>query len=1054
MMRLILVLTALLAGLVAAPLPWLDDGRALRCPVSLPALARPLEKTLVSVRDDLAADPALLGLATAVDPASLKILEVDRATGRIVGNPSGIPYTREGGLIFWQANPGSATKTFYFYCNVVLHPRTGGKSASATMETPAVFAQAPDYAREQLGHAWDFDDGETAGIFAWGDTPQAIQNRKVEGGILSFDAVGDPWFTWGSMFSESPWISLDPSVYNLLLIRVRQSVASAPWQLFCLDGNKQIRQFAFTVTGKDWQMLRFDIPTELRWKGPIKSLRIDPTDKLRTPAHIEIDWVRVVACAPAARGPVESRFESASPAALRLEAPASATAGEAFQVRMALSDGAGKPASFVDVTLRLASEAGGAPREYRALTGASGEAVLSLSNARSGEFKLAAFATLAPAVAAEKKLRFLPAAAVALAVDPGSRGTWYPAGGKWVMLAREGETVRLDVRMKDAFGNLVSENAPAVWEGLDAPASAAAFKNGAVGLSFTAARSLTLAVERGGGAGLKSPPVYVQVSPRFVKRRGVKILPNGYFGFADGRVFFPLGGHYANWPGKAPDFKANIDFFPCNISPFLMPVPFEKANVDALRAWFAHMKENGVNTLRLMLRNMDLVGALDMAQMAAVREYVNLAGEYGLHFVVVLMEDFSKPPYINRKLLEQIILPRYPGVDLAGLPAHRARFLAGGAPVEDRYLDADVLRCQKEYVRETLPWLGDLPNILCYELENEMYHASGVWIEELSKTIKSVDPETLVTASTGGGGLDSGDPYWFTAKTPIDAYTYHQYPNGALKARAQSKERCPALGDDDLEFGNIVSTLVRYGRACPKPTFYGEVGWYDNYFKLGETPDYLLRDLVWLGILHNPGHLFWLTPGNESAAYKPVAALLAKLDLASFKRDAGERVVDIAHDPGKDYYYYQTNKADYWALLMQNRRALDAGVRLDFALEKKAGALALSNLEAPVPSRRSLTVSKGYQADAVSGNGGERWLVYARNYAGTVEVANKPTAGGYARTRSACDLTLSFDLPGKKYRRTLVDLNDGTTTEADVAGKHVLTARQTDHDFVVVLRAK
>lgn len=1061
MMRVIPALAVLLVGLFGAPLPWLDETRALRCLVTLPATSRPVEKALISVRDDLSGAPAVLGLATPLAPDSLKIVEVDPGTGKVLGNPAGIPYTREGGLLFWQATPGSASgKTFAFYYSVATHPRTGEKWGGATMETPQVFAQAPDYAREKLGHAWDFDDGELAGIFAWGDTPQAIQNKKVEGGILSFDAVGDAWFTWGSMFTESPWISLDPAVYNLLLIRMRQSVASAPWQLFCLDGNRQIRQYAFTVTGKDWQMLRFDIPTELRWKGPLKSLRIDPTDKLRTPAHVEIDWVRVVTCLPAVRGSVEARFENAQPRALRLEIPGAATVGEAFPVKAILNDAGGKPAGFVDLTLRLASKTGGAAREWRALTGATGEMTLPLSNTLAGAFTLTANATLSPTVTAERSIAMRPATAVACVVDPGTRGTWYPAGKKWVVCAREGEKIRLDVRLKDAFGNLVPESASATWEGLEGGTpnpEGAAFKDGLLSLAWDATRSTTLTVERRGGSAssaLRSAPIYVQVSPRFVKRSGAKILPNGYFGFADGRVFFPLGGHYANWPGKAPDFKANIDFFPCNISPFLMPVPFDKQAVDALRAWFTHMKGNGVNTLRLMLRNMDLVGVLDKAQMAAVREYVNLASEYGLHFVVVLMEDFSKPPYINRKLLEQIILPRYPGADFTQFPAHRARFLAKGEPVEDRYLDADVIRCQKEYLVETLPWLGDLPNVLCYELENEMYHAAGTWIDEMTKTIKKIDPDTLVTASTGGGGLDSGDPYWFTARTLIDAYTYHQYPNGALKARAQSKERCPALTDDDLEFGNIVSTLVRFGRACPKPTFYGEVGWYDDYFKLGETPDYLLRDLVWFGVIHNPGHLFWLTPGNESAAYKPVAAILAKLDLASFKRDAGERVVDATHEPGKDYYYYQTNKADYWNLLMHNRRALDSGVRMDFAMEKKPGAVELANPDALTPSKRNLSVAKGYQADAMSGNGGERWLIYLRNYAGTVEVPNKPTAGGYARTKRACDLSLNLDLPGKKYLRTLVDLNEGASTESEVAGKHALSIKNTDHDYVIVLRGK
>jgi hypothetical protein len=311
-----------------------------------------------------------------------------------------------------------------------------------------------------------------------------------------------------------------------------------------------------------------------------------------------------------------------------------------------------------------------------------------------------------------------------------------------------------------------------------------------------------------------------------------------------------------------------------------------------------------------------------------------------------------------------------------------------------------------------------------------------------------------VIASTGGGGLESGDPYWFTAKTAIDAYTYHQYPQGALKAREASKAQCPALVDDDLEFGNIISTLTRFGRACPKPCFFGESGWFDNYFKTGEIPQYLQRDIVWMSIVHNPGHLFWLHQGEETSVYKAVPAILAKLDLATFQRDAGERVVDASHDPGNDYYYYQTNKKAYWQILMQNRRALDSGLRLDFAMEKKSGALDLFEPDAPLPRVRSLAIAKGYQADAMSGNRGERWLIYLRNYAGVAVKANKPNAGGYARTRAACELALSLDLPGKRYLRTVFDLNDGATSVTDVAGKHALSIKNTDHDFVIVLRGK
>jgi len=95
-----------------------------------------------------------------------------------------------------------------------------------------------------------------------------------------------------------------------------------------------------------------------------------------------------------------------------------------------------------------------------------------------------------------------------------------------------------------------------------------------------------------------------------------------------------------------------------------------------------------------MLRNMDLVGRVDQVQLQAVLHVLDLARPLGIRFNVVLFEDYTRPPYVNLEILDNIVLPHYTADDLKNLPAHRSRFLvdkrvlnAAGA----RYTDPDAI---------------------------------------------------------------------------------------------------------------------------------------------------------------------------------------------------------------------------------------------------------------------------------------------------------------------------------------------------------------------------
>lgn len=1006
---------------------WIDIDRQERLIVTASA----------NVRDTLIAVPVqALPRSEKIEPRSIRIYEDTRT-------PSVIRPMHAGGYLYW---PATAAKTYHIYYSLAVHPYTGAAWAGeSSLDT---IASAPDYAKAVYGKSWDFDDG-TTGIYAWGDKPENIQNKIVSDGVLTFDAVGDPWFTWGDMFGSGPKENIDTAWYTTLLMRVRQSMDAVPWQIFCLSDKAGIQRYEFTVRGKDWQIIRIHLSRDANFKGVLRSIRIDPTDKLNSPAHIEIDWVRILPSIDAAPGASATRYNSTEPTRILL-AVTDGIAGAAPPLQIQVEDAQKKPVAFADIAVVLTHAAARRSFRYNATTRADGTAELGITNILAGAYSVRAASSLHASVETVKAMTLAPAAADSVRVSLAGRGTWYPAGAQWVICVREGESFTIRPRITDRFGNTVAMNGTFTWrdEGGGTFAGGTEFRNGIASASYRAARSGEIQMKF---ATLSSERIYVHVSPARAKKKAITVMKNGYFGYSDGSVFLPLGGHYANWPLKPPDFKSSVDLFPCNPKPFLAAVPFDERMRSDLTQWFSQLSNNGVNTLRLMLRNMDLIGKVDESQLAAVKEYMALAQGYGIHFIVVLLEDYKKPPYVNRDIIEKIVLPHFPDESFDDHPAYRKRFFVDKDIAPMRYADADARRCKREYLAELMPHLADVPNILTYELENEMLGAPASWINEMTAAIKAVDPVTPVSASTGGGGLLSGDPYFFTSATAVDLYTYHQYPTQSDKTRADA--HAASLTDDDIELGNMINTLTRYGRACTKPAFLGESGWFDNFFKPGETPLYLLRDIVWLALVNDPGHCLWLFGGNESSVYRPVKEILSRLDLATFRRDKADAVVDASHNVGADYYYFQSNRADYYALLAHNRRALDAGAHVDFALSGKRGT-PLAEKTLPIGIQH-IRVGKGYQAAVAFGNEYERILIYARNYSGTeILKRNDATKGfGVARTRASAELSISFGLPHASYTRWVYDL-EGDMHEDEVSGTSILTMPAADHDYVIVLRKK
>lgn len=96
------------------------------------------------------------------------------------------------------------------------------------------------------------------------------------------------------------------------------------------------------------------------------------------------------------------------------------------------------------------------------------------------------------------------------------------------------------------------------------------------------------AADDGGCSGRSSQ---LTVIPDDTLANAVRLLPNGYFAYADGRPFVPLGGFYANWvQSESPDGEW----------PQLRS--FTDTTDDNKRRWMQFLHDSGVTAMRMMLR--------------------------------------------------------------------------------------------------------------------------------------------------------------------------------------------------------------------------------------------------------------------------------------------------------------------------------------------------------------------------------------------------------------------------------------------------------------------
>jgi hypothetical protein len=514
------------------------------------------------------------------------------------------------------------------------------------------------------------------------------------------------------------------------------------------------------------------------------------------------------------------------------------------------------------------------------------------------------------------------------------------------------------------------------------------------------------------------------------------LLPTGYLAFSDGRPFFPLGGFYANWPAvikESGEALQGYDLFPCGPIPYKEGYPWSEETEKIVRNWLEFCHRSGVTTLRLMLRNMDIVGDVDEVQLKAVKHLFALAKPLGIYFDVVLFEDYDKPPYANKDILENIVLPKYEGKDLSYLPDYRKRFLLEKRLAKDKYTDPDVIACQKDYLRKLIPQLASESQIFCYELENEMVNPPIAWINEMVDFIKKLDPRRLVLA----------DPLLSDYQTPlawreakIDLYSYHPYNDGLPYA----------------DYGAVIYTKSKWSALVGKPRFTGEGGinqnrWQPEVKKVSaEQAIRGVRDQIWLTIANGECGAFLWAPElkGEVREFGKAKEVLAKLDFKKLKRKKPEIGLVIPKQNAEELCMK-------WAWFM-----LDKGLDFDFLPEERKDYRICLTIDSP-PGDISLPQSpckpsNGYQSAYLMSEDGRQVLIYLRNTMGGIKNFGDGRSC-YLRDPQPTTASLKLNLTGT-YKALIYDLEEGKWIgERKVPGKgELVLGKETTNDYIVVLK--
>jgi hypothetical protein len=638
------------------------------------------------------------------------------------------------------------------------------------------------------------------------------------------------------------------------------------------------------------------------------------------------------------------------------------------------------------------------------------------------------------------------AATAAVTVAPAAL-TAYAIEAERYFVPSTDPTVRLAVWGLDEFGNRqpVDIAAPA-WQGAAVPMAPLRGRPATVSITLPATPQTTSVISLTDAQGRTGQVCCSVVAPMPKQRRDtITIGPNGYLQHADGSLFLPLGGLYANWPHGLPKedgrLERSVDLFPCGPTNYLYGYPWPPEVEQNVKDYLEHCASRGLTAQRLMLRNMDLVGKVDHTQLQAVLHMFDLARPLGIKFNVALCEDYVKPPYGNQQVLDKVVLPHYSAAELAALPPHRRRFLVEKRLLRnpyDRYIDADVIACQKDYLRELVPILADREEIFCYEFENEMIRPPMSWCNEMADFIRSIDPHTLILANP--------HPILWPAPlqwrdSHIDLFCDHPYNSGTA----------------DADRGVLIFARAKWCLASGKPSLTGEGGVFpvSAWGKLGVSYENVIvpqgkrftRDQAWMALTAGfNGVMHWTVQLDAKADElgKPTRVLQALgADLRGFRRAKAAVALAMPADDSLNGKCY----AIIWQLM-------DRGVNFDTLPKDEAAAypVVLDLASADPDNLPDLpAVAKpapGYQVTALVAEDGQT-LIYLRN-AAAVTIPDPAVKNCHVREVKAAVPALSFgSFPWQEYAVYDLDADRLVKPERTADG---LSLPESTHDYVIYLK--
>lgn len=545
----------------------------------------------------------------------------------------------------------------------------------------------------------------------------------------------------------------------------------------------------------------------------------------------------------------------------------------------------------------------------------------------------------------------------------------------------------------------------------------------------------------------------------------VALAANGLTVREDGTPYLVVGGLYGNWPHQPVEdgkLRRSLDLFPCGPLPYLCGNPWSEEVEALVRTYFEHCRKHEIRTIRLMLRNLDLVGKVDQTQFDAVVHYLKLGHEYGMKFNVVLMEDYSKPPYVNEEMREKIVLPHYSEAELAALPPYRARFLVQKDLIKSRplqFLDPDVRLCQKDYLREVISVLAGIESVFCYEFENEMHDYPGdAWCREMTDFIHSIDPHTLIL----------GNPHDMTRfralqwrNSGCDLIAYHTY----------------STGFEGVDQGTCYLMKAKWAALANRPFLTGEGGVYDFQAETDEIRTQKevqgIRDHIWCNFCAGGiGFEYW-TLLNESIANEidkiSETFRALELDPTSLQRHRPRTAIVVPAGLEQDGSEGVMERFCQQLVL----KLLERGVDFDCVPKGEEGTYAtrldltsggqavlptedfeqLAKLAETLPADVAQP-SRGWDAVTLVSEDETRAMLYLRNRLGGVrDFSADPEHHFFFRDAQIGSAELKLTQP-KRWRRILAhDLQTGETQAVTPNAEGIVTLKASDGDFVLGFHA-